>query len=95
MGDPVAQGVVDRVLQGPAARDHLNHLGAQKLHPEHVEGLPFDVPAPHVDAALHVEFGADRGHRHPVLARARFGDDPLFAHPPGQKDLAERIIDLV
>jgi hypothetical protein len=30
-----------------------------------------------------------------VLARARFGDDPLFAHAPGQQALAQGIVDFV
>ena len=30
-----------------------------------------------------------------MLADARFGDDPLLAHPPSQQGLAERVVDLV
>jgi len=30
-----------------------------------------------------------------VLAGARFGDDPVLAHPSGEQHLAERIVDLV
>ncbi len=30
-----------------------------------------------------------------MLARARFSDDARLAHAPGEKDLAERVVDLV
>ena len=36
-GHPVAQGLVDRVLQGPAARGDRAHLGPQQLHAEDVQ----------------------------------------------------------
>ena len=35
------------------------------------------------------------GGRHAVLARARLGDDALLAHAPGEKDLADGVVDLV
>ena len=38
-GHPLAHGLVDRVLQRPAARRHRAHLGAEQLHAEDVELL--------------------------------------------------------
>src|SRR5204862_3475780 len=41
--DPVADRLVDRVLEGLASRVDLSHLGAETLHPENVRLLTADV----------------------------------------------------
>ena len=92
---PVAQRLVDRVLEGsPAALDR-HHLGAHQLHPEDVELLPLDIVGAHVDAGLEPEQGA--GHRggDAVLAGAGLGDQPGLAHPPREQGLAEHLVGLV
>ena len=62
---------------------HGADLGAEQLHPEHVEGLAFGVHLAHVDHALQPEQGGRGGGGHPVLAGAGLGDDPPLAHAPG------------
>ena len=94
-GHPVPHGLVDRVLEGPAARVDGLDLGAEEPHPEDVEGLALDVDRTHVDLALHPQ-QRGRGRRgHAVLARPRLGHQPALAHPLGQQRLAEDVVDLV
>ena len=95
VGDPVAQRLVHRVLEGPRAGLHRPHLGAEHLHAEHVRLLPLDVDRAHVDDAVEAEARAGGGGRDAVLAGARLGDDALLAHAPGEQDLAEHVVDLV
>ena len=95
VGDPVAERLVDRVLEGPGAGGDGDHLGAEHRHPGHVERLPADVDLAHVDDALQAEQRARGRGGHPVLARPGLRDDPRLAHPPGQQRLAERVVDLV
>jgi hypothetical protein len=94
-GHPVAQGLVDGVLQSAAASGHRHDLGAQQPHAEDVEGLALHVDLTHVDDAIQAEQGAGGGGGHPVLAGTRLGDDPPLAHAPGQQALADDVVDLV
>ena len=95
VGDPVAHRLVDRVLEGPAARGHGDDLGAQQPHPGHVERLPAGVLLAHVHHALETEQGRGGGRGHAVLAGTGLGDHPGLAHPPGQQGLAQHVVDLV
>ena len=95
IGDPVAKRLVERVLQGARAAFDRPHLGAQQAHAEDVGRLPVDIDGPHIDRAGQVEPRADSRRRHAMLPRSGFRDDPGLAHPPGEKDLAEAIVDLV
>ncbi len=52
VGDPVAQRLVHRVLQGARARHHRPHLGAERLHAHHVRLLAVDVDRAHVHDAF-------------------------------------------
>ena len=93
--DPVAQRLVDRVLERRAARLDRDDLGAEQLHPPYVERLAFDVDRAHEDGAVEAEqCGRGRG-RHTVLACARLRDHPLLVHPARQQGLAEHVVDLV
>src|SRR5665811_2134067 len=95
VGDPVAHRLVDRVLEGRAAMVHRDHLGAQQLHPSHIQCLTPRVLRTHVDDALKAHQGSHSGTRHTVLTCAGLGDDARLAHLFGQQGLAERIVDLV
>ena len=95
IGHPVAQRLVERVLQGPRAGLCGNHLGTQQLHAEDVRLLPLHVDFAHVDDAFETEAGAGRGGGHAMLAGTGLGDDALLAHPPRQQDLAHHVVDLV
>ncbi len=95
VGDPVAQRLVDGVLEGTRAGGHRDHGGAEQPHPGDVERLPAGVLLAHVDHALEVVEGGGGGAGHAVLAGAGLGDHPLLAHPLGEQGLAEDVADLV
>ena len=95
MGDPVAQRLVHRILQGRGPRMHRHHLGAEQFHAEDVGLLPLDIGGAHIDDAGQVEERAGGRRRHPVLAGAGLGDDAALVHPPRQQDLAQHVVDLV
>ena len=95
VGDPVAHGFADGVLERAAAARDAHHLRAQQTHAEDVQPLPAHVFLAHVDDALEAEQRADRGGGDAVLARAGLGDDALLAHAPGEQRLAQAVVDLV
>ena len=95
VGDPVAEGLVDGVLERPAAGLDGDHLGAEHPHPGDVERLALGVDLAHVDGAVEAEQGAGGGGGHTVLAGTGLGDDPGLAHPPGEQGLAQHVVDLV
>ena len=92
---PVAQRLVDRVLERARARSDRHHLGAEQLHPEHVGALAAHVHLAHVDPALQPQLGGDRGGGHPVLAGAGLGDHARLAHALRQQALADDVVHLV
>ena len=94
-GRPVAQRLVDRVLEGAGARGHGDDVGAAELHPLHVGGLALHVLFPHVDHRPHSETGGDHRGRGPVLSGASLRDQPGFAHMPGQERLSQDVVRLV
>jgi hypothetical protein len=55
VGDPVAQSLVHRVLEGARTALHGDHSGAQQAHANHVELLAAHVLTAHVYGALEVE----------------------------------------
>ena len=94
-GDPVAHGLVHRVLQGPAAGHGRPDLGPQQPHAKYVQLLALHVHLAHVDAALHAQQGGRRRRGHAVLSGTGLGQEPGLAHPPGQERLSEHVVDLV
>ena len=93
--DPVAVGLVERVLQRARAGGDGHDLGAEQAHPGDVERLALGVDLAHVDHALEAH-ERRRGRRgHAVLARAGLGDDPGLAHPLREQRLAQHVVDLV
>ena len=95
VGDPVAQRLVDGVLEGGAAVVDGHHLGAEDLHPGHVERLALGVDPAHVDRAVQTHEGGRGGGGDAVLAGTGLGDDPGLAHPLGEQRLGEDVVDLV
>jgi hypothetical protein len=95
VGDPVADRGADRLLQGPGARLHWGHLGAQQTHALHVRRLASHVLGAHVDHALEAEQRAGGRRGDPMLTGAGLGDHPRLAHAPGKQRLADRVVDLV
>jgi hypothetical protein len=93
--DPVAHRLVDRFFQSLLPRLHGHDFRTEHVHAIDIEPLPLAIDRAHVDHALHAEHGTHRGGGDAVLAGARLGDDPLFAHAFCQEDLAHRVVDLV
>ena len=93
--DPVAHGLVDRVLQGARARRDGDHLGAEQAHAGDVERLALGVDLAHVDRAVEAEEGRRGGGGDAVLARAGLGDDARLADALREQRLAEHVVDLV
>ena len=93
--DPVAQRLVERVLQRLRAALDRNDRRAEQVHAVDVRRLPADVFAAHVDDALEAEQGGGGGAGDAVLAGAGLGDDARLAHPPGEQRLADAVVDLV
>src|SRR5690625_1384034 len=94
VGDPVAEGLVDGVLEGAAADGDRDALGAEHAHPGDVEGLAFGVLFTHVDDTVEAEEGAGGGGGYAVLSGTGLGDDAGLAHAFGEQGLAEHVVDL-
>ena len=95
VGDPVANGLVDGVLEGAGTGLDADYLGLKQAHTIDVEGLATNVRLAHVDDALQPEHGASGGGGDAVLSRTGLGDDALLAHVLGEQGLAEGVVDLV
>ena len=95
VGDPVAEGLVDRVLEGARAGGHRDDLGAEQPHAGDVERLAPGVLLAHVDGAGQPHERGRGRRRDAVLAGAGLGDDPGLADPLGEQRLAEHVVDLV
>ena len=95
VGDPVAHGFVDGVLQGARAGLHAAHFRAQQPHAKDVEFLAAHVFRAHVHDAIESEQRADGGGGDAVLAGAGFGDDAALAHALGKQRLADAVVDFV
>ena len=94
-GDPITQGLVDGVLEGPGAALDGPDFSAEQLHAPHVGGLALHVLGTHENDAFKPQTGGGSGCRHAVLARAGFRDQRRFAHMLGEQRLPERVVDLV
>ena len=94
-GHPVAHGLVDGVLERPAARRRGTHLGAEEPHAEDVERLALHVDLAHVDDAVEPDERRRGGAGDPVLPGAGLGDQPALAHALREQGLAEHVVDLV
>src|SRR5215213_9982506 len=93
--DPVPYRLVDGVFEGTRAAQYGHDLGPKELHPHDVQPLAAGVFFAHVDDALLAVEGGDGGRGDAVLARAGLGDDALLAHPVGEENLAQGVVDLV
>src|SRR6266581_3731694 len=71
------------------------HLGAEHLHPVHVQFLSVHVLASHVDFRAQSQSRARHSGSNPMLSGPGFSNDPQFPHFLGKESLAESIVDLV
>ena len=94
-GGPVAERLVDRVLERLRAGGDRHHLRAHEAHAEDVLFLPLHVHRAHVHAGLHAEHRAGERGGDAVLACAGLGDETALAHLPREQPLAQRLIGLV
>jgi hypothetical protein len=95
VGDPVAKGFVDGVLEDGRAVVNGYHFGPQTLHPEDIGPLSFHIYRSHINGAAKTELGRHSGCGHAVLTGSGFGDDPGLAHTSDQKALPHDIIGLM
>ena len=96
VGDPVADAPRSSRPSASRAAESTGITSAPSMsHADDVELLAADVLLAHVDVALQAEPGAHRRRGDAVLAGAGLGDDPRLAHPQGEQDLADRVVDLV
>ena len=95
IGDPVAHGFVESVLERSAAAVDRHHGRAEQLHAVHIGALALNVFAAHIDHAFKPVARADRRGRDAVLASACLGDDSRLAHAPRQHRLPDRVVDFV
>ncbi len=94
-GRPVAQRLVDGILERPPADLDRNDAGAHQLHPKDVELLPFDVLRAHVNDRLEAEQSAGDSGRDAVLAGAGFRDEPSLPHALREQRLGQHLVGLV
>ena len=92
---PVAQRLVDRVLERPPAAFDRDDGGAHQLHAEDVELLPLDIFRAHIDDRFETEQRADNGSGDAVLPGAGFGDQAALAHALRQQTLRQHLVGLV
>src|SRR5437867_3303389 len=92
---PVAERLVDRVLQRAAAGLDRRDLGAEQAHAKDVQGLTLDVLGAHVDLALETEERGRGGRGHAVLTGAGLRDEPALLHARGEEPLPQHVVDLV
>ena len=95
MTAPVADSFVCRVLERHVAGGNGDDPRAEHLHLLDVGVLPLNVCFTHIDHALHVHQGADRGGGDAVLSGTRLRDDAAFAHLTGDENLADGVVDFV
>ena len=96
VGDPVAHGVVEGVLERlrvPLVT--LRTSAPSSFMRTTLSDWRCHILFTHVDDALVAEQGAGRGRGDAVLARAGLGDDARLVHAPREQDLAEGVVDLV
>ena len=92
---PVADRLVDGILERARARVHRPHLRAEQLHAQDVRLLAGDIHRAHVDDALQPQQRGRGGRCHAMLPGARLGDHAALAHALRQERLPQRVVDLV
>jgi hypothetical protein len=95
VGDPVAHGFVQRILERLRSRFDRDDGRSQQLHPEHVLNLPLDVDAAHVHDAFEPvtrRHGCRGDAMHPGSG---LRDDAGLAEPVGEQRLSDAVVDLV
>ena len=92
---PVAQRLIDRILQCAPTAFHRNDVRPHQLHAEDVQLLPVDVLRAHVNDRLEAQQSTNDRGGDAVLAGAGLGDQARLAHPFGEQPLGEHLVGLV
>ena len=95
VGHPVAEGLVDRVLEGRRSSRYRDDLAAEHLHARDVQRLTLGVLTSHVDRAVEAEKSSCGRGSHTVLAGPGLRDDTRLTQLLGQQRLTEHVVDLV
>ena len=95
MGNPVAQSLIDGILQRAGTALNRENRRSQQFHAHDVHGLAFYILCAHKNGAVHVKPGGRRSRSHAVLPRPGFRNKMRFPHHFGQKGLAEGVVDFV
>ena len=77
---PVAQGLVNGVLEGSAPRGHGDNRRSHEFHALDVWGLSNNIDCAHVDRAFQSQKRAYHCGCSPVLASSGFSDDARLTH---------------
>jgi hypothetical protein len=92
---PIAERLVDCILEGPTPRIDRAHLCAEQFHAKHIGLLTCNVFRPHIDDAFQPEHRARRSRRDAVLPCACLRHNASLAHALCQQTLPQSIVDLV
>src|SRR5690606_1595624 len=92
---PVAQSLVDCVLQSACTSFDGYNFGAIEFHRKNVGTLAADVHLAHVNSAGQSQLGADSGSCHTVLTGAGFRNYACLAKFFCEQGLAQGIVNLV
>ena len=93
--NPVAQRLINGVLEGAGTVLNRNHLRAQQLHTSHVQRLTLSVFLTHVNHALHAEERSRGRSRNTVLTRTSLSNQTGLTHTLSQQSLTNHVINLV
>ena len=92
---PVAQGLVNGILEGSAARGHGDNSCTHELHALDVWSLSNNIDRAHVDRAFQTQKRTHHCGCGPVLASSGFSDDARLSHALSQQSLSQNLITLV
>src|SRR5437660_2692267 len=95
VGDPVAHGFVDGVLERAAAGIYAENFRAEHTHTGNVERLAFHVLGAHVNDTFEAEMRGNGGGGDAVLTSSGFGDDARLFHLHGEKAVADGVVNCV
>ena len=95
IGHPVADGLINRILQGFATRMNTRNFRTQEPHAKHIERLPFHIFNTHINFALETKHRRHSCRCHAVLSGTSLGNNPRFTHPVGEQNLPHGMIDFM
>mmetsp|Transcript_20694 Transcript_20694/g.40644 ORF Transcript_20694/g.40644 Transcript_20694/m.40644 type:complete len:382 (-) Transcript_20694:398-1543(-) len=95
VGDPVAHGLIDGILEGLSTTGDTNDLSTKDLHAENVKRLATHVLLTHVHGTVKVEKSTGSGGCDTMLTSTSLSNDTLLANALGEKALSESVVNLV